>query len=1090
MKGGQFRKLAEESLRHYGDDPWFFLRELAQNSRDAGAANIWVEADCTPGTERLLFEDDGCGMTFEAARTYLYKLYSSSKEDDETSAGMFGVGFWSVLRFHPVLVRVESRWRGQAWAVELDEGLEPRRIEPRLSHDGTCVILERPAQFETDEEFADQVRQGLWRACGHLRVKKARGRVLPVWFRDRQVSGPLSLECDVQMPFSQGRVDGVVGLAAEPSVELYVRGLPVWKGTVLEELSARDPDPVWRSDVGQGLAPVVKVNADSLTVVLSRTAVVDDRNLAEVRDVTRRAVERLVESYLNRSLGNRRLNQALTTVRQWIRSHAPALGVVLGLAALAWLLVWQDQHESAATQLAPPESHVIEPQKAADKPGTGDEIPGAFSSLPMPGGESDGGVAAEGNPDARPAGPVDYMTLRARMRYLGSQVDPMPAPSAPFLTWSPPTRLYWRILATRRFDSHLGFVGDVSEDEPVSNLRDFQCLRGCVRVKLVLPQTSGRIVLPVPTGYEVVKRSVLAEGKSVTPFAQSEDMVVIETELGVRSVEYTVGASWTTADASMVVGRPTLQQWPEEILDGLDPLCDAGSEAIGSWLAGQLVYDASQAVAGAFLGRKETSQWLEFVWQLRRGDCDVLNGLAVLALDYCGFPARLAVGFAGAEGHVIPGLHAWVEVAQGKSAGVPQAWRVLDLTKAARQATPDETPDAEPGQGAPFAATANSDNVEGSFGGDGIGDGAAAHSLGPAAQSPATPDAVSEAGDVAPAAVAVRSSGQSLSAGVDASEPSGAGQFRLHDSQQLDGGGPEIFADAAPEGWLSQGPLLWAAWRFQGLSLRGKLGVMAGVLAAALLLSLLLFSVLRRFRGKPGEAVTSAQADEVVAKLALRALVQPGVWEKGSQLFQRPLLPLLSGGKISLNTAMARSSRGRIYLGSNQNALVCHLKGGKQRVLIVEPGVLGEVVRRIPRTLDLDQIETLAKVADVGVAQEALAITRWLENLWQTSTGIRLLAYSSPAHPDVVRDFDLGGLTFRKGSPWRRTIVAVNLVTWAKRRSVPNMKAAQATMFEPERAYDLAQHITSHSLLMAPRSAQLRSQVLEALLRQGWGGGV
>ena len=45
MLGKEFRSLAEAVTRTYGGDPWFFLRELAQNSRDAGAASIRVTAE-------------------------------------------------------------------------------------------------------------------------------------------------------------------------------------------------------------------------------------------------------------------------------------------------------------------------------------------------------------------------------------------------------------------------------------------------------------------------------------------------------------------------------------------------------------------------------------------------------------------------------------------------------------------------------------------------------------------------------------------------------------------------------------------------------------------------------------------------------------------------------------------------------------------------------------------------------------------------------------------------------------------------------------------------------------------------------------
>jgi len=181
MRGGEFRRLAEESLRHYGDAPYFFLRELAQNSRDADSRNIWVAASRDGEEEVLTFEDDGRGMSFEVARSYLYRLYASSKEGDKGAAGRFGVGFWSVLRFSPVLVRVESRSEEGAWGVELDSGFESSEVEPLLSHRGTCVILRRRAQFGDEGAYVEDVLAGLRRTCGHLRTRRGHGRVLPVW---------------------------------------------------------------------------------------------------------------------------------------------------------------------------------------------------------------------------------------------------------------------------------------------------------------------------------------------------------------------------------------------------------------------------------------------------------------------------------------------------------------------------------------------------------------------------------------------------------------------------------------------------------------------------------------------------------------------------------------------------------------------------------------------------------------------------------------------------------------------------------------------------------------------------------------------
>ena len=101
MRGSDFKKRALHEGLRYGEDRMVFLRELAQNSRDAGARSIRVTTKLEGGELSLPFEDDGAGMGYDHARSYLFTLYASSKEDETTSAGRFGVGFWSVLLFKP-----------------------------------------------------------------------------------------------------------------------------------------------------------------------------------------------------------------------------------------------------------------------------------------------------------------------------------------------------------------------------------------------------------------------------------------------------------------------------------------------------------------------------------------------------------------------------------------------------------------------------------------------------------------------------------------------------------------------------------------------------------------------------------------------------------------------------------------------------------------------------------------------------------------------------------------------------------------------------------------------------------------------------
>src|SRR5688572_3073488 len=101
MEAAHFLSRALDEGRRYGDDPLVFLRELAQNARDARARRLDVEALETAAEQIILFTDDGCGMSFAHARRFFFRLYASSKEADVSAAGRFGVGFWSVLVWGP-----------------------------------------------------------------------------------------------------------------------------------------------------------------------------------------------------------------------------------------------------------------------------------------------------------------------------------------------------------------------------------------------------------------------------------------------------------------------------------------------------------------------------------------------------------------------------------------------------------------------------------------------------------------------------------------------------------------------------------------------------------------------------------------------------------------------------------------------------------------------------------------------------------------------------------------------------------------------------------------------------------------------------
>jgi len=145
-----FQRAKYEAMR-YGDDEWVFLRELVQNSRDAGATSVSFTFQQHGDRETLTCFDDGTGMSRDAMESYLLKLYSSSKEaptdEAQEQLGFFGVGFWSVLRFKPRLIEVCSRHQGTETAIRiLPSNHDIDEIEPVWASklpQGTRIVLTR-----------------------------------------------------------------------------------------------------------------------------------------------------------------------------------------------------------------------------------------------------------------------------------------------------------------------------------------------------------------------------------------------------------------------------------------------------------------------------------------------------------------------------------------------------------------------------------------------------------------------------------------------------------------------------------------------------------------------------------------------------------------------------------------------------------------------------------------------------------------------------------------------------------------------------------------------------------------------------------
>jgi len=178
------RSLADQALANLVDQfarPLDFLRELVQNSIDAGSPRIDVWVDHQPGLLSIGVEDHGSGMDEATIDHQLLSLYASTKEDDRTKLGKFGIGFTSVFALRPDRVLVRTGRHGTWWELLAgpDRVFEKHRSSEPIS--GTQVILFKRLPDERVGPMIDEVRSVLGYWCEHSLV--------PITFEDRRAAG-------------------------------------------------------------------------------------------------------------------------------------------------------------------------------------------------------------------------------------------------------------------------------------------------------------------------------------------------------------------------------------------------------------------------------------------------------------------------------------------------------------------------------------------------------------------------------------------------------------------------------------------------------------------------------------------------------------------------------------------------------------------------------------------------------------------------------------------------------------------------------------------------------------------------------------
>lgn len=619
-----FLSLAEREASRHGGESMVFLRELLQNARDAGARKVVIETRVEQGVEAITVTDDGRGMALEHAQRFLLTLYASSKRGNADTAGQFGVGFWSVLRFEPTEITLRSRSVGaeEGWEIVFDSGLGVRDHRKCRMPVGTSIRMVRPARTG---DLGTSAWELVRRDSRHLRQTAPSEELLEVLVNGRQATEPIAAQ-EPGIVFRRSGLRGAVSLGAIPEVILLAHGLRVRAAASVDDLLLR-PDrrlKKYSQVPTSGLSPRVVIDSDRLAVLMDRGDVAQDRALVAVARVIRSETRRLCEMELER-LAPRSLWQRIrdTAVGRRLAIGVSVLmlaGVVFGLWGAAIL---NERLSRSGIPGPPPAAGGLTPKSYFDR---------SFSY----GGPVTERIEGVGGVPDLAYRPPDQRPFLAAFHVAGIDEG------------GKPLKNEWPLRLAERWDG-----------SSASSLK----------IELGFLASTPLLRLPVSTGHVVDAASVLLNGHSanlwLTP--DNEPVLRLDSEKAGRVAYRTVERAFEIQGA----GR-----WP--VLPPAVARRAAGLEKLPS---AQRVDEAIKLVrvslgsSGQFensnSGNSQPAGFFGPVFRAGGGDCDVVNTVLAAVLSKAGLRSRLAIGWRGAGGAPMPGLHAWVEVDLGAGRWVP-----------------------------------------------------------------------------------------------------------------------------------------------------------------------------------------------------------------------------------------------------------------------------------------------------------------------------------------------------------------------------------------------------------------------------------
>lgn len=271
-----------QDLVNQFSDPMAFFRELIQNSIDAGSLEVDIrveyqasESDPDKGTIIAHIDDFGEGMTREIIETKLTRLFSSTKDDDFTKIGRFGIGFVSVFAVEPDAVILDTARGGEAWRVIFHPDRTYDLIRLDIPVEGTQIKVIKTSERQGYEDFKHRAVEVIQKWCKHVQV--------PIYFDGEDIRYPFDVEsiCKVRYEEEGTRIVAGYTTLTNAPYGFYNRGLTLKEGG----------SSAWR-------LMTFKIDSRYLEHTLTRDQVLEDRHYHKAAELLDRVAEEMLPARL------------------------------------------------------------------------------------------------------------------------------------------------------------------------------------------------------------------------------------------------------------------------------------------------------------------------------------------------------------------------------------------------------------------------------------------------------------------------------------------------------------------------------------------------------------------------------------------------------------------------------------------------------------------------------------------------------------------------------------------------------------------------------------------------------------------------